>query len=145
MAKIKVYDPKREKEKEEAKDKLLIVTEIIIDLVIYALVLMFASMIFKGFYVENFAYAFLAAAILSGLNATIKPLLVFITLPITILSLGIFYPIVNVIVLKICSLFLGTHLIVEGILAPFFLVLFISLIKMILDNLILNKIKGDRK
>ncbi len=142
MAKIKVYDPKKENEKEKAKEKLLVISELLVDLILYALVLMFASMIFKGFYVENFAYAFLAAAILSGLNATIKPLLVYITLPITVITLGIFYPVINIIVLKLCALFLGAHFVVEGFIAPFFLVIFISLLKMILDALILNKIRG---
>lgn len=143
MTKIKVYDPKKEEEKEKAKEKIYIILEILIDLVLYALILLFASTIFKGFYVENFAYAFLAAAILSGLNATVKPLLVYITLPITILTLGIFYPIVNIIVLKLCALFLGDHFIVEGFIAPFFLVIFISFIKMILDSLLLNKIRRN--
>lgn len=141
MAKIKVYDPKKERAKEQAKDKLQIVLEIFVDLILYALVLMLASSIFKGFYVESFAYAFLAAAILSGLNATIKPLLIYLTLPITILTLGIFYPIINIIILKLCALCLGSHFIVEGFIAPFFLVIFISLIKMLLDALILNKIR----
>lgn len=141
MGKIKVYDPKKERRKEEARDKMQVILEVFVDLIIYALVLMLASSVFKGFYVENFAYAFFAAAILSGLNATIKPLLIYLTLPITVLTLGIFYPVVNIIILKICALFLAPHLIVEGIIAPFFLVIFISIIKMILDALILDKIK----
>lgn len=142
MVKVKVYDPKKEEERQRAKDRLLVIAEIVIDLVIYAIVLMIASMIFKGLYIENFAYAFLAAAIISALNATIKPILVYLTLPITVLTFGIFYPIINVIVLKLCGLFLGSHFVVEGIIGPFFLVLFVSLLKMLLDNLVSKGIIG---
>lgn len=144
MTKIKVYDPKREEQKDKAKEKLLTIYEVMIDLVIYAFILMLASHIFEGFYIENFAYAFLAAAIISGLNATIKPVLIIFTLPITIMSFGLLYPIVNVIVLKLCGLFLYPNFIVEGIIGPFVLVLFISILKIILDELVLKKIKERR-
>ena len=122
------------------KDKLIIISEIVVDLVIYAIILMIASTIFKGLYIENFAYAFLAAAIISALNATVKPILVYLTLPITVMSFGIFYPIINVIVLKLCGLFLGYHFVVDGIIGPFFLVLFVSLLKIIIDAVITNYI-----
>lgn len=145
MGKIKVYDPKKEEEKEYAKEHLIFISEVLIDLVIYATILLIASMIFRGLYIENFAYAFLATAIITILNATIKPILVYLTLPLTIYTFGLFYPIINVTVLKLCGLFLGEHFVVEGIIGPFFLVLFISTLKIILDNLIAKKIKEDIK
>lgn len=140
MGKIKVYDPKKEAEKEKAKERLIVVAELVFDLVIYAVILMLASLIFRGLYIENFAYAFLASAIIAALNATIKPILVYLTLPLTMLTFGIFYPIINVIVLKLCGLFLGSHFVVEGIIGPFFLVLFVSLIKMIVDCVITKRV-----
>lgn len=140
MGKIKVYDPKKEAEKEKAKERLIVVAELVFDLVIYAVILMLASLIFRGLYIENFAYAFLASAIIAALNATVKPILVYLTLPLTMLTFGIFYPIINVIVLKLCGLFLGSHFVVEGIIGPFFLVLFVSLIKMIVDSVITKRV-----
>ena len=140
MGKIKVYDPKKEAEKEKAKERLIVVAELVFDLVIYAVILMLASLIFRGLYIENFAYAFLASAIIAALNATIKPILVYLTLPLTMLTFGIFYPIINVIVLKLCGLFLGSHFVVEGIIGPFFLVLFVSLIKMIVDCVMTQRV-----
>ena len=61
---------------------------------------MLASALFKGFYVENIWYALLGSLVISILNASIKPILIYLTLPITIISLGILYPLVNVIILK---------------------------------------------
>ena len=68
MGKVKIYDPKKEAEKEKAKERLIVIFEIVFDLVIYAVILMLASLIFKGLYIENFAYAFLASAIIAALN-----------------------------------------------------------------------------
>ncbi len=144
MGKVKIYDPKKEAEKEKAKERLIVIFEIVFDLVIYAVILMLASLIFKGLYIENFAYAFLASAIIAALNATIKPILVYLTLPLTLITFGIFYPVVNVIVLKLCGLFLGSHFVVEGIIGPFFLVLFVSLLKMIVDSLVTKRIIEGR-
>ena len=141
MGKVKIYDPKKEAEKEKAKERLIVIFEIVFDLVIYAVILMLASLIFKGLYIENFAYAFLASAIIAALNATIK---VYLTLPLTVITFGIFYPVVNVIVLKLCGLFLGSHFVVEGIIGPFFLVLFVSLLKMIVDSLVTKRIIEGR-
>lgn len=121
------------------KSKSLIL-EIILDIVCYALILMMASSIFNNIYVENVWYALIASTIISVLNLTIKPFLIYITLPLTVLTLGIFYPIVNIIVLKLASLFLGTHFIVEGWFTPFFISLFISIMKIIFEVFIIKPI-----
>ncbi len=121
------------------KSRSLII-EVILDIVCYALILMMASTIFNNIYVENVWYALIASTIISVLNLTIKPFLIYITLPLTVLTLGIFYPIVNIIVLKLASLFLGTHFIVEGWFTPFFISLFISIMKIIFEVFIIKPI-----
>jgi putative membrane protein len=107
---------------------------------IFAIVLMLASSIFESFYIENLGYAFLAAIMISFLNASLKPLLTFLTLPITIMSLGILYPIVNVIIIKLAALLLGSHFTVSGIIIPFFVAIFISIMKFFADKLIIEPI-----
>lgn len=121
------------------KSRSLII-EVILDIVCYALILMMASTIFNNIYVENVWYALIASTIISVLNLTIKPFLIYITLPLTVLTLGIFYPIVNIIVLKLASLFLGTHFIIEGWFTPFFISLFISIMKIIFEVFIIKPI-----
>ena len=65
----------------------------------YAIVLMIASIIFKNtIYIDNSLFGFwalLAAILTSLLNETVKPILVLLTLPITSLTLGLFYPFIN--------------------------------------------------
>lgn len=114
--------------------------EFIVGIVIYAVVLMIASALFRGIYIENFFYALLSALILSLLNYTIKPLLIYWTLPLTISSLGVLYPIVNMIILWLCSMLMGGSFQVGGILNLFVISIFISILRIILDNLITKKV-----
>lgn len=115
-------------------------TEFIVGIFVYAVVLMMASGLFEGFYVQNLFFAIIASLILSLLNATIKPLLIVLTLPLNIVTLGIAYPLVNVILLQFCDFLMGNALDISGFFAPFFIAIFISFMKILLDNLITKKV-----
>lgn len=115
-------------------------TEFIVGIFAYAMVLMMASGLFEAFYVKNLFFAIIASLILSLLNATIKPLLVVFTLPLNIITLGIAYPLVNVIILQFCDFLMGSTFDISGFFAPFFIALFISFMKILLDNLITKKV-----
>ena len=56
-----------------------------------------------GISVENFKYAFFLAIVISLINLFIKPVLLFITLPINILTLGLFTLIINAVLLIFAS------------------------------------------
>lgn len=117
-------------------------TTFIVSLVIYAIVLMLANSLFKNIYVENFLYALVAALILSALNYTIKPILIYWTLPLSVVTFGIAYPIVNMIILKICDILMGSSFEISGFFSTFIIAIFISGMKMFLDNFITNNIGG---
>lgn len=131
----KIYINRKEVKGYNKKDELI---TMLLELIVSAVTLMLASAIFKGFYVENIIYALLTALLISVLNATIKPFLIYITLPITVLTWGIFYPIVNVIILKLASLLMGSAFIVEGWILPFFIAIFISIVTPLLNNLLVR-------
>lgn len=65
--------------------------------------ILIASYMMEGIYVSGFFSAFFAAAILGILNAFFRPVLIILTLPINILSLGLFTFIINAILLKMAS------------------------------------------
>lgn len=115
-------------------------TEFIVGIIVYAVVLMIASSLFEGFYVKNFMFAIVAALILNLLNATIKPILVLLTLPLSVVSLGIAYPIVNVIILQLCDFIMGNSFDISGLIAPFIIAVFISVMKIFLDTVITKKV-----
>lgn len=56
-----------------------------------------------GIYVAGFFPAFFAAAVLGILNALFRPILLIITLPINVLTLGLFTFVINAILLKMVS------------------------------------------
>ena len=114
--------------------------EFIVGIIVYALVLMMASGLFEAIHVDGFFYAIIAALILNILNATIKPLLIVLTLPLNIITLGIAYPIVNVILLQFCDFLMGDAFVISGIFAPFIIAIFISFMKILLDRLITKKV-----
>jgi putative membrane protein len=62
-----------------------------------------ASYVLDGIQVKGFFSAFVAAAILGVLNAFFRPILIILTLPINILTLGLFTFIINALLLKMAS------------------------------------------
>jgi putative membrane protein len=64
---------------------------------------MITSYLLDGIYVSNFLSAFFAAAILGILNAFFRPILFILTLPINVLSLGLFTFVINAIMLMMAS------------------------------------------
>ena len=114
----------------------------------YAIVLITVSVLFSSFEINNKyfgIYALLASIIIYILNQTIKPVLTYITLPITVLSWGLFYPIINVIILYITSFILGkNNFQITGFIAPFFIAIVISLLNILMEGLILKPITKRR-
>ena len=126
-------------EKNERKSDLL---KFIVGIVVYASVLYIASNLFENFEITNFYYALIAALVMSALNYVVKPILIYWTLPLSILTFGIAYPIVNIIILELCDIIMGKSFIIHGFFSMFVISIFISLLKILFDNLITNKVGG---
>ena len=107
--------------------------EWVLTLLINAFALILASKIFKGFFIDSFLIACIASVLIMILNKTVKPILKLLALPITVISLGILYPLIDVVILKITSLLMGSHFIVEGWFVPFFISIFLGIITVLLD------------
>ena len=65
--------------------------------------IMAASYIISGIHVSSFFSAFFAAAILGILNAFFRPILIILTLPINIITFGLFTFVINALMLKMAS------------------------------------------
>lgn len=115
----------------------------------YTLVLIAVSVIFdETVYIDNQFFGLwglLAIVIIYILNRTVKPLLVWLTLPLTALTLGLFYPITNVIVLKVTDWILGSHFKINGIFMVFIVSIIISIMNAIMDNIIIDTFLKRRK
>ena len=68
-----------------------------------SVLLYFTAVLVPGFTIHSLGRAMLAAAIVGLLNRVLRPLLLFITLPINILTLGLFTFVVNAIILRLSA------------------------------------------
>ena len=119
MSKTKIF--KIEKEEYNKKDNKNDLLSMAIGIAIYAFILIISSNLFTNFYIDNYFWAIIAAVLISALMYTIKPFLVFLTLPLTIITFGIAYPLVNMIILKICDLLMGDKFVISGFFSLFFI------------------------
>ena len=116
----------------------------LIRMVGYALVLIAVSIIFNDtIYIDNSYFGFwglAAVVIIFILNKTVKPVVVWLTLPLTAITLGLFYLIINVLVLKITDFILMSHFDINGIIMPCIVSLVLSVMNTIMDKVITNNI-----
>ena|ERR1700758_5739061 len=113
----------------------------IIKLILSAVAVLITAWLLPGVSIEqnSFFTAFILAIVLAFLNAVLKPILVFLTIPVTILTLGFFYLVINALII-----ILATHL-VEGFhVRGFFTALIFSIVLSIISS-ILDGLAGVKK
>lgn len=74
--------------------------------IINSAALLAITQLIPGFVVESFYFALIVALVVGLLNAVVRPLLVVLTLPITILTLGLSVLAINALILWFASTFL---------------------------------------
>ena len=112
--------------------------------------LILVSLIFsETVYIDNRMFGlwgFIAILIIFVLNRTIKPMLVWMTLPLTALTLGLFYPLINILILKITDYILLEHFEIHGTIFVFIVSVVISIMNAFMDNIIIDVLlKGKKK
>jgi len=76
---------------------------LIIKLLLSALAVMLVAYLLPGVTVESFWVALIVAALLALLNVTLKPLLVILTIPVTIVTLGLFLLVINALMILLAD------------------------------------------
>ncbi len=100
---------------------------ILIRWAVNALALMVISQLIKGIEVDTWLAAFVAAAVLGIINAVLRPILLILTLPLTIITFGLFALVINGFMLYLAgSIVKGFH--VYGFWASVFGALFLTVI-----------------
>ena len=107
--------------------------KIITRIALTALTLLLVSSYVPGVQIDGVYAAFIAAIVLGILNSIIRPILVILTLPITILSLGLFILIIN------ASLFYFASTFIKGFYVDSFMAAFIGSITVSLISTLSNK------
>jgi putative membrane protein len=75
----------------------------LIRILVTALVAYGLTYILSGVHIEQFTTALILALVLAVLNAIVKPILVLLTLPITIITLGLFLFVINALIILLGS------------------------------------------
>lgn len=101
-----------------------------------ALALVIVSTVIPGIEVRGVLPALSAAFFLGVVNAVVRPILLILTLPLTIMTLGLFIPLLNAALLKLVSLMIQGFE-VHGFWSAVFGAILISLISGLL-NLLIN-------
>lgn len=106
--------------------------------ILSAVALLIVSHVVPGFIVHGILAALIAAIVIGFINATLGALIKIITLPLTILTLGIFWLIINAAMIKLASMFVPGFQI-TGLAAAFWGAIVLSIVNMFLKWLVLPK------
>jgi putative membrane protein len=107
-------------------------------LIVSALAVIVTSYLLPGVHLADIPTAIIVAAVLAFMNSIVKPILVFLTIPITLVTFGIFLLVINaVIILLTAKLVHGFY--VDGFWAALLFSLVLSLINSVFERLASKK------
>jgi len=105
-----------------------------------ALGVMILATILPGITVGSYATAIIVAVVISLLNMFVRPLLIFFTLPATIVSLGLFLFVINAVIILLAG-----NLVKGFIVSGFFTALLFSISLSIFRTFLFSLLKEEKK
>jgi len=114
--------------------------KLIIRLLLNAIAVFALANILNGVSVDGYVTAVIVALVLSILNLIVKPILVILTLPITIVTLGLFMFVINA-----CIILLADKFIDGFAVSSFWMAMLFSVLLCILQSLLHSFLKTDKK
>ena len=113
----------------------------------YTIVFILVTTLFKSIHIDKnhfILWSTIIVFIVYLLNKTMKPVLVTLTIPITGITLGLFYPCINVFLLKLTDWILGPHFQITNLFVAIFAAVLLSITNFIMEEIIktiINKVK----
>ena len=101
----------------------------------YTIVFILVTTLFKSIHIDKnhfILWSTIIVFIVYLLNKTIKPVLVTLTIPITGITLGLFYPCINVFLLKLTDWILGPHFQITNLFVAIFAAVLLSITNFIM-------------
>ncbi len=109
--------------------------DFIIKLFLNSAAAILAAYILPGVHLESFFYALILAALLAVLNVSVKPILIFLTIPATIVTLGLFLLVINAFIIEIAAWVLTPSFYVDSFWWALLFSILLSLINSIFERL----------
>ena len=129
---------------EKNKQRLIKLIDWLLYMLGYTIVFILVTSFFDSIYIDSnhlFLWSFLIILVIYILNKTVKPILVTLTIPITVLTLGLFYPCINVFILKLADWLLGAHFQTKNLYIIFFVAILLSITNFLMGELLKKIIK----
>ncbi|EJF09130.1 MULTISPECIES: phage holin family protein [Pontibacter] len=105
---------------------------IIIKILLTGVAALIGAYILPGVQIDGFGAALILAVVLALLNAVVRPILVILTIPVTVLTLGLFLLVINALIILLADSLVGGFD-VDGFLWALIFSLVLSLIEALLD------------
>ncbi|WBL14455.1 phage holin family protein [Sutcliffiella sp. NC1] len=110
-------------------------------ILVNAIVLIVVAGYFDSFYLSGVGAAIIASVILSILNVIVKPILILLTLPVTVLTLGFFLFVINAITLWITAGLMGDAFHIDGFGMAILAAIFISILNVLIQKVIIEPLQ----
>jgi putative membrane protein len=107
----------------------------IIKVLVTAVAAIVAAYLLPSVSIDGFVTAIIVALVLAVLNTFIKPILVAFTIPITIVTLGLFLLVINAILVKVADYFIDGFS-VNGLLSALLFSLIVSVVSFIINRFV---------
>jgi len=120
----------------------------LIHMIGYTIVFIGVTSLFDSIYIDSdhlIIWSAIIVLVIYLLNKTVKPILVTLTIPITGLTLGLFYPCINVFILKLVDWILGKHFEVKNLLIALLVAVLLSITNFIMEEIINSILKKVKK
>ena len=104
----------------------------LLKILVSSLAVFFSAYILKGVYLDGFPTAILVAVLIGFMNAFLRPILVILTIPVTLLTFGLFLLVINAVIIKLADYAL-TGFAVNSFLTAVLFSIIVSLITWILE------------
>ena len=132
------------------KGKFNLLLEFLLYSVLYTAAFMAVESMFQSFEIHSdykVLFAFLAIAIIYALEKLVKPIIVTISTPITGITFGLFYFVINAFILKLTDWIMGPKLDFTDIWALFVISIVLALLNLLIEKLIIEPIvrKASKK
>lgn len=109
---------------------------LILQILVSSIAVYFTAWLLPGISVKSYGAAILVAIVLGVLNAIVTPVLQFLSLPITILTLGLFALVINALVIMLASWIMGDGFHVSNFWWALLFSVIVSLVSSILGSIV---------
>ncbi|TKK70307.1 phage holin family protein [Ilyomonas limi] len=114
-------------------------------ILVTAMAALIASYLLPGVTIHSGITAIIIALVLALLNTFIKPILIILTIPVTVFTFGLFLLVINTIIIKWTAFLVGPGFTVENWWAAFWFSILLSIVTYIIEVLIGDKTRERRR